>query len=200
MAEQIWRHAPGKEKLLSLDFIFSLTKAQLGLFADVSVRADGCIDGGRSFRIWQKHRKNLDTLQLVCSLLGKQTSLGLQTNGWCLSVYERNRIIPASATRRGKISRVGYEGRVWCPTTDTGTWLARRSGTVYFTGNTDHVSKSIRLAELQQWSRKAQEFGKRFIMPIRFWPRGQQGPHDYVLLSLDDFAELLSLIPEDHHG
>ncbi len=65
---------------------------------------------------------------------------------------------------------------------------------------TDHVSKSIRLAELQQWSRKAQEFGKRFIMPIRFWPRGQQGPHDYVLLSLDDFAELLSLIPEDDHG
>ena len=30
---------------------------------------------------------------------------------------------------------VSYTGKVWCPTTPNGTWLARRNGKVYFTGN-----------------------------------------------------------------
>lgn len=30
---------------------------------------------------------------------------------------------------------VMHSGLVWCPTTTNGTWLARRNGTVYFTGN-----------------------------------------------------------------
>lgn len=40
---------------------------------------------------------------------------------------------------------------------------------------------------------RATELGKRFILPIRFWPRGAQHPDDYVVLTLDDFAELMEL-------
>ena len=30
---------------------------------------------------------------------------------------------------------IDYSGTIWCPETETGTWLARRKGTVYFTHN-----------------------------------------------------------------
>ena len=38
-----------------------------------------------------------------------------------------------------KITRERYEGVVWCPSTKHRNWLARRNGTVYFTGNCDIV-------------------------------------------------------------
>jgi phage terminase large subunit-like protein len=40
-----------------------------------------------------------------------------------------------------------YTGTVWCPTTDTGTWLARRRGKVYFTGNSAERPDAIRGSE-----------------------------------------------------
>ena len=43
---------------------------------------------------------------------------------------------------------------------------------------------------LTEWLVKAGEFGKRFIMPLRFWPKDHLKPQDFVLLSLNDFAEL----------
>lgn len=41
------------------------------------------------------------------------------------------------------VSRVEYGGTVWCPVTEDGTWLARRRGTVYFTGNSDRVYETV---------------------------------------------------------
>jgi len=58
---------------------------------------------------------------------------------------------------------------------------------------TEQKSFSLRAADLGSWVDRAQELGKRFIMPIRFWPRGAYGPRDYVVLTLDDFAELLEM-------
>jgi hypothetical protein len=40
--------------------------------------------------------------------------------------------------------RVRYTGTVWCPTTANGTWLARRKGTVYFTGNSSWADSPVR--------------------------------------------------------
>jgi hypothetical protein len=57
---------------------------------------------------------------------------------------------------------------------------------------TGSKSISIKSAFLKDWCTKAAEMGKRFIMPIRFdSPIGIDAPQDYVLLSLDDFVELL---------
>jgi hypothetical protein len=36
---------------------------------------------------------------------------------------------------------VDYDGGpIWCPTTENGSWLARREGSVYFSGNSEDVS------------------------------------------------------------
>jgi hypothetical protein len=56
---------------------------------------------------------------------------------------------------------------------------------------TEKQSFSIKYAVLNEWWDKAAEMGKRFVMPIRFFPKWTVEPIDYVLLSLDDFAELL---------
>lgn len=152
-AEQIWRHAPGQDKVLSLDFVLSLTKAQLQLFVDTSIAGDGHVhtDGNGKVTkttIFQKNKESLDVFQIACQLLGKQTSLMRQPfgrtsyshgeeDGWRLNIYSRSRVLPASARRTGKINDVTYDGIVWCPSTETGTWLARRNGQVYFTGNTE---------------------------------------------------------------
>jgi len=56
------------------------------------------------------------------------------------------------------------------------------------------VSKSFSMKRdfLAVWMNKAEMLGKRFILPIRFVRK--PGVHeDYVLLELNDFAELLML-------
>lgn len=57
---------------------------------------------------------------------------------------------------------------------------------------TERKSFSVSRQVLEQWEEKAGEMGKRFIMPVRLCPRGTI-PHDSVVMSLHDFAELLSL-------
>lgn len=57
---------------------------------------------------------------------------------------------------------------------------------------TEHMSKTVRLRDLMAGQELAVGTGKRFIMPIRFWPRGAASPADYILLSAHDFAELFA--------
>lgn len=56
---------------------------------------------------------------------------------------------------------------------------------------TESSSYSVSLKMLRQWEDNAREMGKRFILPLRFWQRGQRRPYDYVVANLDDFQELL---------
>ena len=56
------------------------------------------------------------------------------------------------------------------------------------------TKKSFSLKEevLREWMIKAGEMGKRFAMPIRFESLSiKEQPQDYILLSLNDFVELL---------
>jgi len=54
-------------------------------------------------------------------------------------------------------------------------------------------SYSVSAKFMRQATERAMELGKRFVLPLRFWSRGAPGPEDYIVLGLDDFAELLEL-------
>ena len=55
-------------------------------------------------------------------------------------------------------------------------------------------SFSVKSEFLKEWEEKAAMLGKRFAMPIRFESiTDLNSRQDYVLLSLNDFAELLEL-------
>lgn len=53
-------------------------------------------------------------------------------------------------------------------------------------------SFSLKAWELRQYTDRALEAGKRFILPLRFWfPTGHH--QDYVVIGFDDFQELLEM-------
>lgn len=60
---------------------------------------------------------------------------------WCVRLLSKRRIHPrpsaAHSTARGfEVTREIHDGIVWCPRTPNQTWMARRNGSCYFTGNT----------------------------------------------------------------
>lgn len=134
-----------EEKVISYEFLHALTKEQLQLFYDISMKADGSTSKADSWVISQSSKARLDIFQIVCSLLGIRTSLRKRTIGgqgkykgrifWELSIKSKDpRFVPSPRTRSIKT----YTGIVWCPRTDNQTWFARREGHVYYTGNTGY--------------------------------------------------------------
>jgi hypothetical protein len=56
---------------------------------------------------------------------------------------------------------------------------------------TEKISFTLGLLPLNNYAEQAAQVGKRFILPLRFWPRGASRPTDFVVLSLHDFKELV---------
>lgn len=141
------------DKVISTEFINSLTKEQLTLLLEVSILADGHErkrNGYRERLIVQKDKERLDRIQMVAQLAGYQTKMNRRQREedkhcemWSLSIYERNKHWLGQEKQREKREVIDYKGKVWCPTTSNGTWLARRNGTVYFTGNSYDLSKIV---------------------------------------------------------
>ena len=131
------------DKIVSPRFIASLTEAQLRRFVEVSILADGSTNGPTS-AVTQGVEERLEALQIAATLLGRRTDRfqdtlrGTARFGLRMSTSKRSLSFwPHHASPR----RVEHDDVVWCPTTPTGTWLARRRGTIYFTGNSYLVCK-----------------------------------------------------------
>ncbi len=132
-------------RVVSQDFLLSLTQAQLDLFIKVSMLGDNC----GPTRLAQKNREAAESFQFAAILAGYATSLikrVYKRDGyamWGVTLQRRKWMNPADnarvAERRGtgwSTARVSHDGIVWCPRTPNMTWYARRNGHCYFTGNT----------------------------------------------------------------
>ena len=132
-------------------FISQLTAAQLHLFVETSVDADGCrktssksgsVSTGTT--LYQQDAKRLDGFEMACALLGRATSRSHQEDGILVHSKTRTWTAPMrSDLPLGMRGIVEYSGIIWCPTTPNGTWLARRNGTMYFTGNSDRLPETL---------------------------------------------------------
>jgi len=100
------------------------------------IAGDGCerIDGRRFF--CQKDKQRIDHFQALAVTLGYGTTLRPRTgNTW--AVYLTNSSSRTLHTAKGTlIYHQDYSGIVWCPNTEYGTFVARRNGKVFITGNT----------------------------------------------------------------
>lgn len=135
-------HAP--RKIVTLDFIQQLTQSQLQLFIDVSIMGDG----KRKDDILQLDPRMLDAMEFAYILLGRMVTTRPDSERYTrLHAWTQSLIAPVKAAMTGgysnegsqgkmQITRGAYTGMIWCPVTPNGTWLARRRGTVYYTGNT----------------------------------------------------------------
>ena len=122
---------------VTLDFVRSLTRAQLELFIDVSCQGDGWHYRSGRLDIWQRRSDMLDAYELALILSGRMVTNTEYDGGRVVNPWSRGSEIAPMA---GRYQRTGtvyqkYTGVVWCPTTENSTWMARRNGTVYFTGN-----------------------------------------------------------------
>ena len=80
-----------------------------------------------------------------------------------------------------------YEGKVWCPTTGTGMWIARRNGITFHTGNCFpefHPHDRSRLI--------------RFKLKYRFWGTSTEGTRQ--VYCVDDTTEALTKDGWKHHS
>ncbi|MBR8740595.1 N-acetylmuramoyl-L-alanine amidase [Nocardiopsis sp. MG754419] len=108
-------------------FLSSLTDPQLDLFlASVSAVA-----GTGTDTLTTPCAATAESLLFAAVLAGRAAVLREEGVGYRLALLGRDRIAPEGLT----VTRERHDGPVWCPTTPDGTWLARRRGTVYFTGN-----------------------------------------------------------------
>jgi hypothetical protein len=64
---------------------------------------------------------------------------------------------------RDRTKSIFYNGIVWCPTTETGTWIARRNGRVYVTGNSDRILHYC--STLGEW--KSFEFQRTKLISVQ---------------------------------
>lgn len=138
--------APGKR--VDFEFIRSLTRAQLDLFIDVSCQGDGWHYRQGFLDIWQREADALDAYEFACILSGRWTSRTRADSGgrigWCVRGSDRAVTSPVDSARQqgmgvpGRAATdtvISYTGTIWCPTTRHGTWLARRGGKPFWTGN-----------------------------------------------------------------
>lgn len=120
--------APGK--IVNPEFISSLTKSQLDLFVKVSMLADN----NGEYALSQRSKYALDSFQMALTLSGVHSGMSSEQDKagmWYCGIHKTNymKVLPKH------FDWIYYDQEVWCPTTQNGSWLARRNGKIYFTGN-----------------------------------------------------------------
>ena len=130
--DEVLKLAPNKE--LRVEFLRKLNKEQLELLYQTILLADGHnpINKKSNPVIIQNNGITANSIQILGVMLGKQFGWTKHDNGLGITVtkgYKRQ-------LKRNMPQRVDYAGIVWCPKTELGTWVARRNGKIFITGNT----------------------------------------------------------------
>ncbi|MEN6421335.1 MAG: diguanylate cyclase [Smithella sp.] len=135
--------APNKQ--LTPEFVLSLTRPQLLLLFQTMIAGDGSRRKDGRWMFIQKNNQTLQSFQMMLVLLGISYGYG-QHGENCKAITMRNNW--HYSLKRTKPEKVHYTGTIWCPAIPgTETWVARRNGKVFLTGNTYQYKISSLIAE-----------------------------------------------------
>lgn len=128
------------EKLLHFGMLQRMTADQMVRVIDAFAKGDGHRRPGGGWTIVQKAGKNaqnLDVLQAMATACGITATVSQKGpfRNLILCTGERNNT-QRTIVRSLKVSPATVD-TVWCPTTGTGNWIARRNGAVFVTGNSN---------------------------------------------------------------
>ena len=120
------------------NWLYACDGRQFKAFLDALICGDGSKTGKNSATIYQARESFIDDLQGVCSAHGFRTSKsfkkgGFKNGGWVLCVNNKSTVDLALSRNLATIEK--YDGKMWCITTQHGTFIARRNGKVFVTGN-----------------------------------------------------------------
>jgi ribonucleoside-triphosphate reductase len=118
--------------------IKTLSKKQIRLFLDTYILGEGSREEKGRIKIYTKDKEVRDSIQELCVLCGYGSSVNKRANGVYVINLVRNNI-----TNITKITRKKFKGKVWCPTTRNGTFVARRNDKVFITGNTPFINTTL---------------------------------------------------------
>lgn len=127
-------------KVPSHEFLLNLTQSQLEMFINISMLADN--RGPDVFS--QKNHASAEAFGFAAILSGRSVSIKKQWQPvgedgyYMLSVrlMKKTKVNPVHAARYGGTDVMDrHTGILWCPTVKNSSFLTRREGNVYFTGN-----------------------------------------------------------------
>lgn len=140
-SEQILATAP--DRIANYSFVAALTEEQLHLFIETAVDGDGCRIG-KWKQLCQKDPRILNPIQMASSLLGKPMHIWERGTGDFAGQFLVSKGFFPAYWGPQAIQWVENCIPVWCVQTPSGTWTARRNGSVYVTGNCFACQKSRR--------------------------------------------------------
>lgn len=160
--------------MLSPEFFLSLSKrqARIVLQAITEHVAGEHILPGPLLNVACNNRHSCEILQILSVVAGYATTSrdrnAIQHNEY--NHYEVTLLREATAHISSKHMRVKHIDFVWCVNTNNGTWIARRNGKVFITGNSriqGSAAEQTKLALLlisnnEEWKR----LGARIICPV----------------------------------
>lgn len=125
-----------ENKRITRGLMADLTTRQMHLFLHTFIKGDGKDYHGDDDKwvIGQKDRTTLKRLQAMATISGYTTTLRDERSDGASRLYVTTHSKRSSAGYLNKEQRIEENG-VWCPTTGTGRWIARRNGTTFITGN-----------------------------------------------------------------
>ncbi len=199
---------PGKN--LTMDFVLALTQPQRQLLIQTMIDGDGWHRPGGNRSWTQKSSERMDMFVALCTMAGIKTNTkwitdhpsfgktsdfftvnlfstrGNTTSGACLNFHGGKRN-GRGHVGLGKITHpnqptMAYQGPVWCPETEYGSFVARRAGKVYLTGNT--YNEEMRGQALLQLSQ----------IGLQFDESKSQNPFAYYTAAItNSFTRILNL-------
>ena len=116
---------------LNWEFLSKLTKPQLQLLYDTMMLGDGTEQN----RFCGKE-KEVFYMTMIQTILGLPTTFYQQEKNCWRTRHIKSKHIYTWG-HHNNTSEVDYKGTIWCPSVDTGFWLAEREGLVFITGNTE---------------------------------------------------------------
>lgn len=165
------------DKQLTPGFLSSLTFAQANLLYDTLMLGDGHRRGKSEFW-YQDDKGRVDSFQMLCAMLGKRTfSRPARGKNNTVTIYQ-NRLTSVKELQR---TEEDYDGVVWCPNVKATTWLARRNGVTYWTGNC-----------FPEWHPHVPGKMTKFKLKYKFWstaPDGTRLVNTYVEEITDEYIK-----------
>lgn len=124
------KQIPSDSPLWSKNRIEAFMAGILG--GDGSLRPDGRLS------FIQKDERQAGMVQALAIRLGLSATLSKRSDGICTVYLTKHKTRSFRGTNGVGVSlgRELYTGIVWCPKLPNGTWVARRNGRVFITGNT----------------------------------------------------------------
>jgi len=153
--KEIWKWIT-KDKIPKITLLHINLSAMNALYNGL-IDGDGHIYSEKSQTFYQKNKKIVDWFRILCTHLGYRTFIyksysinpSYPDKEKCLiyqiRILQQNwkNMEPSShgATYHKTIKKKKYKGKVWCPVTESGFWIAKRNDKIFITGNSNMIGQ-----------------------------------------------------------